>query len=122
MSNISSNEVSKTQRNLLHSNLFPFSYATIRYKKVKDAKRDLVSPPNLASLGSKCTLTYEDEFALSISVDQTYNDRKIVVQNIPQDVTETDLQNLFPNCVISRYCPAKTIIRPDNSIKKHFMG
>ncbi|CAF1202320.1 unnamed protein product [Adineta ricciae] len=98
------------------------NYAIIRYKKAKDAKRDFLSPPNLASFGSKCSLTYENEFAFGVSVDQTYNDRKIVVQNIPQYVTETDFQNLFPNCVVSRYCPAKTIIRPDNSIKKHFTG
>ncbi|CAF1268804.1 unnamed protein product [Adineta ricciae] len=98
------------------------NYATIRYKRAKDAKRDFISPPNLASLGSKCSLAYENESACSVSVDQTYNDRKIVVQDIPQYVTETNLQNLFPLCTISRYCPAKTTFWPDNSIKKRFMG
>jgi hypothetical protein len=90
---------------------FLLRYAFILHRTAKEAKHNLLRPVNYILLGPECHVKYAGD-SQPLPIDHRLCDKRtIVVKSIPESVSEDDLRQLFTNCHISKYCPARTIHR-----------
>ncbi|CAF1328965.1 unnamed protein product [Adineta steineri] len=84
-------------------------YAFIEHRTIKEAECNFKRSLNYLLFGSKCYMKYTGDSS-SLPIGYRFdNERTIVVKNIPQNVTEDDLHQLFINCSISKYCPSRIV-------------
>ncbi|CAF1268535.1 unnamed protein product [Adineta steineri] len=84
-------------------------YAFIEHRTIKEAECNFKRPLNYLLFGSKSYVKYAGDSS-SLPIGYRFdNERTIVVKNIPENVTEDDLRQLFINCSISKYCPSRKI-------------
>ena len=93
---------------LLYEYLF-FRYAFILYRTTEEAKCNFLRPIDYILLGSECHVKYASYSSFLPMDHQSCDKQTVVVTSIPENVSEDDLRHLFPNCCISKYCPARTV-------------
>ncbi|CAF3748409.1 unnamed protein product [Adineta steineri] len=95
-----SNQLSKHQNTL---------YAFVVHRTHEKARRNLRRPINRSLLGSQCRVEWNTHCSDYSNNEQNIKNRKIVVRGISENVNENDLLDLFVNCHILKYCPARRI-------------
>jgi RNA recognition motif-containing protein len=78
---------------------------------LQEAKRNHLRPIDYIRLGPECHVKYVGDSPSRPIRHRLCDERTIVIKNIPENVSENDLRRLFPNCYISKYCPARTVHR-----------
>ncbi|CAF1273200.1 unnamed protein product [Adineta steineri] len=84
-------------------------YAFVVHRTHEKARRNLRRPINRSLLGSQCRVEWNTHCSDYSNNEQNIESRKIVVRGIPENVNENDLRDLFVNCHILKYCPARRI-------------
>jgi len=84
-------------------------YAFILHRTSRDAESNLQRPIDFHLLGPHCQIEYADSRSALLRSRQSFDSKKLVVQQIPPNVSENDLRTLFANCHIITYCPAVNI-------------
>ncbi|CAF1192411.1 unnamed protein product [Adineta steineri] len=87
----------------------PFKYAFILHGTAEEAQHNFSQSIDYIRLGSECYFKYAGYSSLLPENHQSCDKQKVVVTNIPENVSEDDLRHLFPNCRISNYCPPRTV-------------
>ncbi|CAF1247409.1 unnamed protein product [Adineta steineri] len=87
----------------------PMEYAFVVHRTHEKARRNLRRPINRSLLGSQCRVEWNTHCSDYSNNEQNIENRKIVVRGIPENVNENDLRDLFVNCHILKYCPARRI-------------
>lgn len=82
-----------------------YRYAFVVHRTYHDALRNLERFHNSHPFGSQCYV----EFTKDKSNQTNDINKKIMVSRIPLNVNRNDLHNLFGNCHIIDYCPARFI-------------
>lgn len=86
-----------------------FRYAFVIHRTTRDAMRNLQRPIDFHIFGLECRVEYARNYSNLPHDQQNFDQKKIVVSHIPLNVYERDLQNLFVNCRVIEFCPARTI-------------
>ncbi|CAF4178914.1 unnamed protein product, partial [Adineta steineri] len=84
-------------------------YAFVVHRTHEKAQRNLRRPINRSLLGSQCRVEWNTHCPNFSINEQNIENRKIVIRGIPENVNENDLRDLFVNCHILKYCPARRI-------------
>ncbi|CAF1128953.1 unnamed protein product [Adineta steineri] len=92
-------------------------YAFILHGTAEEAKHNFAQSIDYIRLGSGCRVKYAGDSSCLPEDHQSHDKQKVVVTNIPEDVSEDDLRHLFPNSRVSSYCPARTVLRKTVSTK-----
>ncbi|CAF3973943.1 unnamed protein product [Adineta steineri] len=100
------NDKSDTSQLSKHQNTL---YAFVVHRTHEKARRNLRRPINRSLLGSQCRVEWNTHCSDYSNNEQNIENRKIVVRGIPENVNENDLRDLFVNCHILKYCPARRI-------------
>lgn len=102
---------------IYNSYLFIFSYAFVLHRQSQQAEYNRRRSINHLIFGDNCRVEYSnknnDHF-----IDKKHSDKsKIVVRQIPENVSEEHLRNLFSGCHALLYFPARVInkAKPENS-------
>lgn len=91
-------------------------YAFIVQKTAKEAKRNFLKPIDHNLLGPDCRVKYGRNSGSLLPIGyRPCDDRTVVVKNIPDNVSENDIRRVFPDCHVSKYCPARTVYRTATS-------
>ncbi|CAF0926568.1 unnamed protein product [Adineta steineri] len=91
-------------RTILH-----LKYAFIVHHTARDAAVNLRRPIDLYLLGPACHIEYANKRTIHASCHQSLDKKKILVCQIPPNVSENDLRQLFGNCHLEKYYPAVVI-------------
>ncbi|CAF1522863.1 unnamed protein product, partial [Adineta steineri] len=75
----------------------------------RDAAVNLRRPIDLHLLGPACQIEYANKRTIHASSQQNLDKKKILVCQIPSNVSENDLRQLFGNCHLEKYYPAVII-------------
>ncbi|CAF1226804.1 unnamed protein product [Adineta steineri] len=89
----------------------PIPYAFILHGTAEEAKHNFAQSIDYVRLGSGCRVKYAGDCSCLPDVHQSHDKQKVVVTNIPENVSDDDLRHLFPNSRVSSYCPARTVLR-----------
>ncbi len=90
-------------------------YAFVVHRTPLDAECNRRRPIDYQLFGSDCRVEYAKDRSHLTTRSQTFDRQTIVVSQIPDNVTEKDLYNLFVGCDTLKYCPPRTIYHPGTS-------
>ncbi len=96
-------------------------YAFISHRTFREAKQNLHRSMNFRLLGSQCRVEYANNSSNSNRNYQNFGKRKLMVARIPENVNEDHLHNLFNNCHILKYSPARSLTISDQTKKKKIL-
>ncbi|CAF2145954.1 unnamed protein product [Rotaria magnacalcarata] len=82
-------------------------YAFVYHRRFQEAKHNLRRPINFNLLGDECHVEYANACSNISNHYQISSKRKLAIKKIPYNANEDDLQRLFVNCRILKYCPAR---------------
>ncbi|CAF4298407.1 unnamed protein product, partial [Rotaria socialis] len=82
-------------------------YAFVYHRTSHDAKNNIRRLINFNLLGDECHVEYANACSNISNDNQISSKRKLAIKKIPYNVSEDDLQRLFVNCRILKYCPAR---------------
>ncbi len=68
-------------------------------------------------LGSKCRIEYGNNCSTLTNNRPNLSKKKLMIARIPENVNENDLHNLFVNCHLLKYCPARTVYSATTTMK-----
>ena len=86
-------------------------YAFVVHHTSEKAERNRRRRINFHLFGPKCRVEYAHGCSSLSNNHQNFGNRKLMVARIPGNVNEDDLHNLFANCHILKYFPARTVHR-----------
>ncbi|CAF0802090.1 unnamed protein product [Adineta steineri] len=86
-----------------------FKYAFITHRTAREAEVNLRRSIDLHLLGPACHIEYANKRTMGTSSQQSLGKKKILVRQIPPNVSENDLRQMFGNCHIEKYYPAAII-------------
>lgn len=82
------------------------------HRTARDAELNLQRPLDYQSLGPECCVAYANTSAIP-SIDlQEFEQKCVLVRQIPENVAESDLLRLFGTCRLLKYCPARSVCFP----------
>ncbi|CAF1320517.1 unnamed protein product [Adineta steineri] len=114
--------IGSTKIILKQSQLPPYlNYAFIFHRTNLQAEYNRKRVINSLPFGSNCQIEFVknlDELSNENKVNENWN---IVIKQIPENITENDLKNLFSNSYQIKYIPAK-IVQKSNTNKKILFG
>jgi hypothetical protein len=84
-------------------------YAFVLQRTSQEAERNFHRPIDFYLLGPECRVNYANDYSTFASNHQGFDKKKVVISQIPSNVSENDLRRLFANCHILKYCPARTV-------------
>ncbi|CAF1150636.1 unnamed protein product [Adineta steineri] len=86
-----------------------FRYAFITHRTAREAEVNLRRSINVHLLGPACHIGYANKRTIRDSSQQSLNKKEILVHQIPPNVSENDLRQLFGNCHVEKYYSAAII-------------
>jgi hypothetical protein len=84
-------------------------YAVVCHCTSQEAERNLQRPVNYHRLGATCRVEYARDHSNFSDVHQNFDKKKVVVRQIPENVSENDFRRLFTSCHVLRYRPARIV-------------
>ncbi|CAF3700836.1 unnamed protein product [Adineta steineri] len=84
-------------------------YAFITHRTAREAEVNLRRSINVHLLGPACHIGYANKRTIRDSSQQSLNKKEILVHQIPPNVSENDLRQLFGNCHVEKYYSAAII-------------
>ncbi|CAF1480701.1 unnamed protein product [Adineta ricciae] len=98
-----------------------FVYAFILHRTAHEAEMNLRRPIDLQILGSECQIEYAGKCISRANISESIEQKKVIVRQIPENITEQNLYELFRHCQILKYCPAvdlssQSIMKTDDHI------
>ncbi|CAF1553607.1 unnamed protein product, partial [Adineta ricciae] len=87
-------------------------YAFVDYHTSEQAQHGLYQRVDRSLLGHECRVEYAICQPNISKNHQSIDNKKIVVTQIPENVSENDLRRLFRQCRILKYSPARFLHRP----------
>ncbi|CAF3948506.1 unnamed protein product [Adineta steineri] len=85
-------------------------YAFVVHRTHERARRNFRQSINRSLLGSQCRVEFANHSLNHTNNHENMeNKKKLVISRIPENVNENNLYNLFENCQILKYCPARVI-------------
>ena len=84
-------------------------YAFVFHRTSREARRNLLRPIDRYMFGSECRVEYARFRSAPTNVQESIDQNKVRVGQIPKNVSKNDLRRLFDNCHVVEYCPARTV-------------
>jgi hypothetical protein len=86
--------------------IFYSRYAFVYHRTCQEAERNLRLPINYQLFGPACDVEYANDCSTLCNNHQIFDNKKLIVRRIPENIDENDLHNLFINCHVLKYYPA----------------
>jgi hypothetical protein len=91
-------------------------YAFVLHKTSKEAQLNLLRPIDHILFGPECHVEYAHDHSNLPVRHRIYDKRRVVVNKIPENVSENDLRHLFRNGYLLKYCPARSVHRTATTV------
>lgn len=90
-------------------NIFFSRYAFVFHHSHREARRNLLRPIDRHMFGPECCVEYARIRSTQAYVQESIDQKKVRVGQIPTNVSENALRRLFNSCCVVEYCPARTV-------------